>query len=209
MSYPNGYVPSSALDPLPGSNSGLLKPAAFAYKAMHYASVKAFGIPLTIIDGQVGRTYRSYYRQVLAKRIYGSNAAWPGTSNHGLALAVDLLTKAQRWAIDKIGRQFGWAKIWSDAIWEWWHLKWRWGSYHRRPDPLRKLGKRQRAAAERLLYHRRERRREAHSGRGKRWHRQNGWVEFWYRRVARLHHRASGARKQVLHRVLVDRDGNI
>ena len=78
----NGQIPASALGSVPGPNAGLLKPAALAYTAMHYASVKRYGVPLTIIDGSVGRTYRSYARQVLAKRTYGPNAATPGTSNH-------------------------------------------------------------------------------------------------------------------------------
>jgi hypothetical protein len=209
MTFPNGNAPSSALSPIPGSNAGLLKSAARAYKAMHFASVNRLGVPLTIIDGSVGRCYRSFARQVLAKQIFGSDAATPGTSNHGWALAVDLPLQAQRAAIDRIGRQFGWAKEWSDASWEWWHLKYRAGVWAPRPDPLRKLGKRQRAAAERLLYHRRERKREGHTGHGKRWRRQNRWVTFWRERVERFHRRADGERKAVLGRVLADRDGQI
>ena len=183
---------------------------------MHYASVKQTGVSLHIIDGTVGRTYRSYGRQLLAKRIYGSNAATPGFSNHGLAKAVDLMTTAQRSAIDRVGSPYGWAKRCSDAGWEWWHVLHNpgctgatWKPAPPRPDPLRKLGKQQRAAAERLLYHRRERRREARSGKGRRWHRQDRWVNSWYKRVARLWRRASGDEKQVLKRVLDDRNGRI
>jgi hypothetical protein len=202
---------------VPGPNSGLLKAAARAYTAMHYDSVRRFGIPLTLVDGQVGRTYRSYARQVLAKRIYGSNAAWPGTSNHGWGLAVDLMSQSQRSAIDRIGAHYGFAKRCSDASWEWWHVKYnpgctgaRWRPRPPRPDPLRHLGKRQREASERLLYHRRERKREARSGRGVRWGKHNRWVEYWHGRVERLWRRTDNPnRKAALRRVLDDKDGRL
>ena len=212
----NGQIPSSYLGSVPGSNAGLLKPAALAYTAMHYRSLKVTGVSLHIIDGQVGRTYRSYGRQLLAKRIYGSNAATPGFSNHGWAVAVDLMTQAQRSAIDRIGSYYGWAKRCSDAAWEWWHVKHNPGCTGAsfkpappRPDPLRKLGKRQRGVAERLLYHRRERRREARTGKGRRWRKHDRWVEWYYERTKRLWRRASGDEKQVLKRVLDDRNGRI
>ena len=80
--------------------------------------------------------YRSYSEQVKAKEIYGSNAATPGTSNHGWGLAVDLQATRMRWAIDRVGAQFGWAKKWSDASWEWWHIKFApEHSGKKRPDP--------------------------------------------------------------------------
>ena len=213
----NGTIPASLLGDVPGPNAGLLKPAALAYTAMHYESVRRFGVPLTLIDGTVGRTYRSYARQVLAKRIYGSNAATPGFSNHGLGLATDLMSTAQRRAIDAIGAHYGWAKRCSDAAWEWWHQKWnpgctgaRWKPRPPRPDPLRFLGRRQRNAAERLLYHRRERAREARSGRGRRWRRHNQWVRYWYARVEKLHQRTDNPnRKATLRRVLADRNGRL
>ena len=126
------------------------------------------------------------------------------------------MSQGQRYAIDRIGRHFGFSKACSDASWEWWHVKYNpgctgatWKPAPPRPDPLRKLGKRQRAAAERLLYHRHERIREGRSGQGRRWHRQDRWVHYWHKRVTRLWHRASGDRKQVLRRVLDDRNGRI
>jgi len=213
----NGSIPTSALGDVPGPCSGLLKAAALSYSAMHEESLRRFGISLAIVDGQVGRTYRSFARQLLAKRLFGSNAATPGTSNHGWALAVDLMSSAQRSAVDRIGAHYGWSKGCSDASWEWWHVKYNpgctgagWKPRPPRPDPLRHLGKRQRAAAERLLYHRRERIREAKSGRGRRWRRQDRWVEYWHKRVSRLHHRTHNAeKKRVLRKVLDDRNGRI
>src|SRR5260370_27892690 len=69
------------------------------------------------------------------KQVYGSNAATPGTSNHGLGLAVDLATTQMRSELDAWGSYFGWAKRWSDASWEWWHILYRGGVWRRRPDP--------------------------------------------------------------------------
>lgn len=184
MSYPNGYVPARALKQLPGRNAGLLIAYAYSYWAWHYYSLQHGGPPLTIIDGAVGRTYRSLARQVLAKRTYGSNAAVPGTSNHGLARAVDLMTRAQRAASDRWGAQFGWLKAWSDAAWEWWHLR---GVKEmgptRLPDPLRALKGKDLRAAQRLLYHRREMASERRSGAGPRFRKQLKWSRFWKRKV--------------------------
>jgi len=210
VAYSNGNIPGSLLAPIPGSNAGLLKPAALTYKAMHYYSLKVTGTPLTIIDGQVGRTYRSYSRQLLAKQIYGSNAATPGFSNHGLALAVDLMYAAQRAAIDRVGRAFGWAKEWSDASWEWWHMKWRDVGWKPKPDPTAKLPRHMRKAANALLYRRKRRRSESHTGIGKLWHKWDRLVENSYAKVLALHNRADNQEyKRILWMVLSDRDGTL
>lgn len=206
MAYANGYIPASALGDIPGANAGLLREAALAYKAMDAST----SVSLALVDGSVGRTYRSYSRQLLAKRIYGSNAATPGTSNHGWGLAIDLMSYQQRAAIDQIGRRFGWAKEWSDASWEWWHLRYRPGVWKPRPDPLRKLGPRRRQAASTLLYRRRRRAAEARSGKGPKWRKWDRLVERSYRKVERLHRRAKpGEQKAVLARVLADRNGTL
>lgn len=120
----NGRLPDSQLSVIPG-RSRLRSDAARAYRAMHAESMRRFGVSLALYDGSISRGYRTYNQQVQAKRTYGSNAATPGTSNHGWGLAVDLASRQQRWAIDRIGAKYGWAKRWSDASWEWWHLRWR------------------------------------------------------------------------------------
>lgn len=90
---------------------------------MHAESMRRWGISMALNEGSVGRAYRSYQRQVLAKRTYGRNAATPGYSNHGWGLAVDLASRRQRWVVDQIGRKYGFSKRCSDASWEWWHVK--------------------------------------------------------------------------------------
>jgi hypothetical protein len=85
-----------------------------------------------------GRLPRSALARTYAQQEYfwdlwqsgqGSLAAEPGTSNHGWGLAIDLATLQMRRIVDRIGAKYGFAKKWSDAADEWWHIKWRPGSY--------------------------------------------------------------------------------
>lgn len=122
----NGAIPGDSLTPIPGSGPfgrpKLRKDAARAYNALHIYSMQRWGISMALNEGDVGRAYRSVARQVLAKQTYGSNAATPGTSNHGLGINVDLESPRQRWVVDQVGHDFGFSKRWSDAAWEWWHI---------------------------------------------------------------------------------------
>jgi lysozyme len=81
----------------------------------------------------------------LSRGVWSQNAAWekyrrggnlaavPGTSNHGLGLAVDADPNTQN-LIAKYGASFGWQKKWSDAASEPWHFKWKQGHY---PDVVK------------------------------------------------------------------------
>jgi hypothetical protein len=211
--WSNGQIPASALGDIPGSNAGLLKPAALAYKAMHYHSLKTTGVSLHLIDGSIGRAYRNFARQVIARNFWCGlgkcgNAALPGTSNHGLGITVDLMTTAQRAAVDRVGAPFGWAKKWSDAAWEWWHIKFLAGIWEPKPDPTAKLPAHMKRAVRLLLYRRRERMEEGRTGEGRRWHRMNRATRRSYRKVERLHRRAKNPTfKHILALALADRDG--
>ena len=135
MAFANGRIPTSVLAPIPGSSPRpggrplLRKDAARAYNALHNYSMQRWGISMALSESTVRRAYREYAAQVLAKRLYGSNAATPGTSNHGLGINVDLVTRQQRWVIDQVGHLFGFSKRWSDAAWEWWHITYRAATY--------------------------------------------------------------------------------
>jgi peptidoglycan DL-endopeptidase CwlO len=59
--------------------------AAASYQLMSEAFEAEFGSRLCITD-----SYRSFQSQVSAYARKPALAAWPGTSNHGWALAVDL-----------------------------------------------------------------------------------------------------------------------
>jgi len=209
----NGHIPRSMLAGIPGTNDGLVRLAAFSYRAMHERSLATRGVSLHLIDAELGRAYRSFARQVLARKFWCGkgacdNAAVPGTSNHGLGLAVDLMTMAQRSSIDAVGRRFGWAKEWSDAPHEWWHLRWRDTGWRPRPDLTAKLPRHMRRSVRLLLHRRKERKREAATGKGPRWHRWDRAVARSYRRVEKLHRRAKDpANRRILRMALDDRDG--
>lgn len=128
MAYPNGGIPASALRPIAGDGH-LVPAAAAAWNAMANYIYERTG--QKIAPKGPYSTYRTYAMQVEMKRIYGSNAATPGTSNHGWGLAVDTAWDA---LINQYGAQFGWQKAWSDASWEPWHFAYREGWYTGR-DP--------------------------------------------------------------------------
>lgn len=209
----NGRIPRSMLAGIPGPNAGLLKLAAFSYRAMHEQTLATRGVSLHLVDADIGRAYRNFARQVIARNVWCArgqcdNAAVPGTSNHGLGVAVDLMTFAQRSAIDAVGTPFGWAKEWSDAAHEWWHLRWRDTGWRPRPDITARLPRHMRRAVRLLLHRRRERKREAVTGIGPRWRRWDRAVARSYRRVEKLHRRAEDPRiRRVLRMALDDRDG--
>lgn len=140
MAYANGRIPSSALAPIPGSSPRtggkplLRKDAARAYAALDNYARQKWGIAMSLSEDSIRRSYREYSAQVAARAMWCrqgrcGNAAIPGTSNHGLGINVDLMTRQQRWVMDQVGASFGFSKRWSDAPWEWWHITYRVGNY--------------------------------------------------------------------------------
>jgi murein L,D-transpeptidase YcbB/YkuD len=154
MAYVNGRLPDSALAAIPGGR--LRRDAARAWNAM-CAEAQERGLPVPRPTSS-----RVAYRTLAEQQYFwaryvsgqGNLAARPGTSNHGWGLAVDVATPAMRQTIDRIGAKYGWAKKWSDAPGEWWHLKWREGTYaavtDARDDPTIRKGTVNPAAVHRL-----------------------------------------------------------
>jgi hypothetical protein len=141
MGYVNGRIPGVALGGI--TQGHLLKPPARAWNAMNMESQGRYGITLHPTGSM--SSYRTLSQQQYLYHLYqigrGNLAATPGTSNHGWGLAVDLATPQMRGVVDKCGAHYGWAKRWSDAQSEWWHIKYRsgvWSSRHR-PWGLRTL----------------------------------------------------------------------
>ncbi|MEO7269194.1 MAG: M15 family metallopeptidase [Knoellia sp.] len=84
--YPNGMFPASALCPLWQAPGEMLAPrAAAAFNAMSQAYAKQTGSPICVTD-----SYRSLSQQYITKAKRGRFAARPGTSRHGLGMALDL-----------------------------------------------------------------------------------------------------------------------
>ena len=116
--------------PAPGTKCYLRRDVAAAWNAMSKESVRrGWGVlrPLGYMSA-----YRTYDQQVYlwnhSAHPHDTNwVARPGTSNHGWGLAIDLQSQHMRWVVDRIGREYGFAKRWSDAPLEWWHVRWREG----------------------------------------------------------------------------------
>ncbi|PRY18177.1 M15 family metallopeptidase [Kineococcus rhizosphaerae] len=84
--YANGLLPVEALCPLYGAPGKVLRAdAAHAFEGLSQAFEAQFGVPLAVTDA-----YRSLAEQVDVKARKPGLAAVPGTSRHGLGLAVDL-----------------------------------------------------------------------------------------------------------------------
>lgn len=128
----NGQLPASALKPIAGGGQ-LANDAAKAWNALAAHVYKKQGYKISASEGY--RTLdRQWYFWNLHQSGTGNLAAYPGTSNHGWGLAVDLHSYTDRLMIDKYGAKFGWSKSWSDAPSEWWHIKYQPGHYHG-PNP--------------------------------------------------------------------------
>lgn len=105
--------------------------AAAAFNAMCAEAQRRYGTRVLVISA-----YRTLEKQRYLWELYqsgrGNLAAYPGTSNHGWGLAVDLASPYMRQIVNAIGAKYGWSKSWSDAPSEWWHIKYRPGVWNGR-----------------------------------------------------------------------------
>jgi hypothetical protein len=115
----------------------LIKEAAAAFNAMSAESKRRFKLELHATAPDCA--YRDYDQQVYYHDLFlhhgGNLAATPGTSNHGLGLAVDFPTMHMRDIVDQIGANYGFSKSWSDAPSEWWHIVYKPGVWNPRRYP--------------------------------------------------------------------------
>jgi hypothetical protein len=113
--YPNGQLPPSALCPLWGAAGEALRPtAAAAFNAMSQAYAKQMGTALCVTD-----SYRTLAEQFSVKASRGKWAATPGTSHHGLGIAVDLCG-----GIETFGSpQHLWMQL-NAPLYGWYHPSW-------------------------------------------------------------------------------------
>lgn len=110
-SGPNGRLPASALCAIPGSGMQLRADAAEAWASLQEAFKEAFGRYPCVNNG-----YRTYAQQASMHAANPGMVAAPGTSNHGLGLALDLCTasdgvagtSAWNW-MDTHASDYGWA----------------------------------------------------------------------------------------------------
>lgn len=113
--YPNGMFPASALCPLWQASGEMLQPrAAAAFNAMSQAYARQTGSPICVTD-----SYRSLPDQYVTKAKRGRFAARPGTSRHGLGMALDLCG-----GINNFGSP---AHLWmkqNAPLYGWFHPSW-------------------------------------------------------------------------------------
>jgi hypothetical protein len=120
--YPNGLLPKSILCPLPQPGWELRADAAIAFADLNVAYQKRFGTQICISD-----SYRSLAAQQSIYYRRPGFAATPGTSNHGLGLAVDLCGGVQVFR----SVQFNWLEANSKRF-GWIHPDW---AYHNPFEP--------------------------------------------------------------------------
>jgi lysozyme len=138
QAWTNGNAPPGVVAPISSGikctplQGQLANEAASAWNTMALAAGER--LPTNGCDS----AYRPYERQVYWRNYWCArgacgNAATPGTSNHGIGLAVDV-PQFVRGYIDLHGQRFGWCKCWSDAAHEWWHVKFNPAAFGR-PNP--------------------------------------------------------------------------
>ncbi|MCP9488656.1 MAG: peptidoglycan-binding protein [Solirubrobacteraceae bacterium MAG38_C4-C5] len=142
---PNGRLPAAQLAAVwhpDRDDHTLAQESAAAWNTLRLCA-DADGLPLHGVD-KPGSAYRDLDRQRRLFELFregrGNPAATPGRSNHGAGVAIDLDTRRMRAWLDDNGRPLGWAKAWSDAPGEWWHIRYRAGIWDRRPDPGARRG---------------------------------------------------------------------
>jgi len=131
----NGQLKNSELTNIAGGGR-LRHDAADAWNAFARYVKEKHGQTVEVNDsyrplGKPGDWRANRWSQWAAWERYqngGNLAARPGTSNHGLGLALDVPYQTQR-LIANYGKDFGWSKSWSDAPSEPWHFKWKEGHY--------------------------------------------------------------------------------
>lgn len=124
---PNGDLPSSDLCSLWDGKHKLRTDAAVAFAKLNLAYRKHFGHDMCITDA-----YRTLAQQYAVKASRGSFAATPGTSKHGLGLAVDLCDGVPSggttyWWLRNNAPAYGWDNPdWARAGGSGPHENWHW-----------------------------------------------------------------------------------
>lgn len=111
---PNGQLPANTLCTLWTPKHRLRADAAVALAKLNIAYKMHFGDDICLTD-----SYRTYSEQVRLKSIKPGLAATPGTSNHGLGLAVDLCDGVEKGS----GSRFQWLRA-NAAAYGWENPDW-------------------------------------------------------------------------------------
>lgn len=128
--YPNGDIPASAMYPVQsmGGTFYLREDAAYWWWRLTAEYGAVWGVPLEITDGYRPLAEQWYYWNAYQAG-WGNVAAYPGTSNHGWACAVDIYTPSfggssstpQHGWLRAHAPSFGWTWTTGKASGESWH----------------------------------------------------------------------------------------
>jgi hypothetical protein len=127
----NGQFTDADTAPIPDGR--LWTEAARAWLDMRAAAIEDGISPADFVPAGPASSARS----IAAQRHFWANrppaAAFPGTSNHGWGLAVDVKTRIAAAWILKYGHRFGWSWDEGRRVGEWWHFRYVGGYRSRRP----------------------------------------------------------------------------
>lgn len=151
----NGVFTDANTDPIPGGR--LWPEAAASWNAMRAAFIAAGGRPGDFVPAGPNSSARGRPAQDYFWTHQPPPAARPYTSNHGWAIAVDVLTRAAAAFIMAHGARFGWSWDEGQRVGEWWHFRYV-GGFKPARDPLRALTRTERRWVRELDTLRRERR---------------------------------------------------
>jgi len=123
MAAANGQLPASVLQPV-GQGLFLEREAAESFLALRAYVLQKTGHTIALNAAYRTLAKQQFLYSGYIRHLPGFNlAAVPGTSNHGWGLAIDLHAPVDRSYVDRYGGAFGWAKQWSDAPTEFWHIR--------------------------------------------------------------------------------------
>jgi hypothetical protein len=135
----NGIFTEANTDPIPGGR--LWTEAAAAWNAARAAALLDAVPAAEFMPAGPASSARTYAQQVALKSYWVSQghpekAATPGTSNHGYAIAVDILgPRAQAWMLIH-GLKFGWSHDEGLRVNEVWHYRYIGGYKKPRINPF-------------------------------------------------------------------------
>lgn len=142
----NGIFNDANTDPIPGgilwNGSGSWAPKGDLGAALSWNDMRAYigaRHAVWILPAGSRSSARLYSDQVGFYNNQPPPAAFPGTSNHGWAVAVDVLAQIMAAYILRYGPMFGWSWDEGRRVGEWWHFRYI-GGYRKRItiDPLTK-----------------------------------------------------------------------
>jgi hypothetical protein len=117
----NGVFTSANTDPIPGGK--LWPEAALTWNTMRIAAVRQ-GVPgPEFMPAGPNSSARTLAAQWWLWEHQPPPAAYPGTSNHGWGLAVDVKTRRAAGWLMRNGHRFAWSHDEGARAGEWWHFR--------------------------------------------------------------------------------------